>query len=101
MGLTNKLLKQYERPSGHIGKFVGWMMSVSNKERLKWMLEKMELSPNDRVLEIGYGTGDAIHAIAGQTDKGIYRRGRSFRTDVPECDKKKCSVYIQSKSEVA
>ncbi|MBC7829838.1 MAG: methyltransferase domain-containing protein [Chitinophagaceae bacterium] len=71
MSLKNIFLKQFEKPSGNIGKLVGWVMSVSNKEMLGWMIEKMKISATDKVLEVGYGTGDAIHAIAGKLTTGF------------------------------
>lgn len=40
MGLKNKIFKQFEQPEGRLGKLVRWVMSVSNKEMLKWQAIK-------------------------------------------------------------
>jgi len=71
MRLKDTLQKQFEKPTGNLGKVVGWIMSVSNKDMVTWMIEKMQVSPWDKVLEIGYGTGHAIHAIAAKLTSGV------------------------------
>jgi SAM-dependent methyltransferase len=53
---------QFGRPSGFWGAIVGAVMANarSNQERVRWTIEQLELQPNDRVLEIGFGPGYAI-----------------------------------------
>lgn len=70
MNLNGRIYKQFEKPTGSFGKIVGWMMSVSNKEMVAWMIEKLNLSADNHVLEVGFGTGDAIYAIAGKLTTG-------------------------------
>lgn len=93
MNLREKLSKQFEKPSGNLGKIVGWMMSASNKEMLKWMIEKMKVSATDNVLEVGYGTGNAIYAIAGKLTTG-HVEGIDHSELMYRSARKKNSLYI-------
>lgn len=71
MGLRESLFKQFGKPSGLIGEFVGWIMSYNNKERAYWTVEKLECQPSDYLLEIGYGPGVAIRLIAERLTTGF------------------------------
>jgi hypothetical protein len=50
---TNFLIKQFHKPGGFFGKIVGWSMSIKNKERSEWTIEKLKIKHSDRILEIG------------------------------------------------
>lgn len=53
---------QFGRPSGIWGVIAGAIMATarSNQERVRWTIQLLDLQPNDRVLEIGFGPGYAI-----------------------------------------
>jgi len=71
MSLRNSLLKQFGRPVGTLGLIAGWLMEKSNKERNKWMMDKVQFSESDRVLEIGFGTGDTCKEVASILTRGF------------------------------
>jgi SAM-dependent methyltransferase len=53
---------QFGRPTGFLGGMAGYMMAgtPSNLDRIRWTLSLLDLKPNDRVLEVGFGPGVAI-----------------------------------------
>jgi ubiquinone/menaquinone biosynthesis C-methylase UbiE len=57
---------QFQRPRGVLGRGAGWIMGhrSSNIERTRWAVALMDLRPGDHVLEIGFGPGVGIEALA-------------------------------------
>jgi ubiquinone/menaquinone biosynthesis C-methylase UbiE len=70
MGFKEKIFKQFSKPTGNLGSFVGWLLSVKNKERNSWAIEKMNIKPTYTILEIGYGPGTTLKNIAGRLTTG-------------------------------
>lgn len=56
------LISQFMRPRGVFGRVAGLIMErrSSNRERNRWAVSLLELEPDHRVLEIGFGPGFAI-----------------------------------------
>ncbi len=71
MGLKQKLNKQFGNPVGNLGRFVGWLMSVKNRDRAEWTIEKLNFKPTDYLLEIGYGSGASFKVVADQLTSGF------------------------------
>lgn len=57
-------LGQFGKPKGPLGKFFGWMMDRYNKLEHVETIKSLDLQPDDQVLEIGYGTGQAMNLSA-------------------------------------
>ncbi len=57
---------QFMRPTGFWGRVAGAVMAHrhSNRERNRWTVSLLDVRPNDRVLEIGFGPGLAIEAVS-------------------------------------
>jgi SAM-dependent methyltransferase len=76
MGLKQKAMKavvaQFHRPHGVGGRAAGWVMAHrgSNRERNLWAAGLLDVQPEDRVLEIGFGPGIAIEAMARRATRG-------------------------------
>jgi ubiquinone/menaquinone biosynthesis C-methylase UbiE len=51
------LRSQFAKPTGALGWLVGHAMAFKNRERSEWVFALLELRPEDRVLEIGFGPG--------------------------------------------
>jgi SAM-dependent methyltransferase len=51
---------QFRKPGGILGRFVSDTMLERNKGPYDWMLSKLCIRPNERVLEIGFGPGYGI-----------------------------------------
>jgi SAM-dependent methyltransferase len=57
---------QFHRPHGLGGYPIGWIMAhrSSNRRRSIWAVSLLDVRPTDRVLEIGFGPGIAIHELS-------------------------------------
>ena len=66
MGFWDHIVSQFGKPRGLLGKIAGLIMSKrgSNIERNIWAISLLDLQPQDRVLEIGYGPGIAIQKMS-------------------------------------
>ena len=64
--LRRWLVGQFGRPAGFWGHVAGWIMAhrTTNVVRNQWTTELLEINPDDRILEIGFGPGLAIAAVA-------------------------------------
>jgi ubiquinone/menaquinone biosynthesis C-methylase UbiE len=73
MGFWDHVVAQFGKPSGLLGKIAGFIMSKrgSNLERNIWGISLLDLQPRDRVLEIGFGPGIAIHEMSEIITEGI------------------------------
>ena len=60
------LRAQFGRPTGLPGRAAGALMAhrSSNRRRNAWAVSLLDVGPHDRVLEIGFGPGLAIRALA-------------------------------------
>jgi SAM-dependent methyltransferase len=60
------IVKQFEKPSGPLGVLAGLIMSVrpSNRQRNLRTVELLDIRPEDRVLEVGFGPGLALARAA-------------------------------------
>jgi len=65
-GLRKTIVRQFGRPTGLVGRLVGLVMATrySNRERNRRTIELLDIQPDDRVLEIGFGPGLAIEMAA-------------------------------------
>ena len=67
------LRSQFGRPSGFIGSIVGKIMSLrpSNRERIRWTVSLLDVQPDDRVLEVGFGPGFATRLVSEIVSTGL------------------------------
>ena len=72
MALRDAIVAQFGHPRGVIGRLAGAIMAVrpSNRERNLWVVSLLDIQPDDRVLEIGFGPGVAIAAAAAKITIG-------------------------------
>lgn len=59
------LRAQFGRPTGFWGNIAGTIMAYtrSNKDRIHWTISLLDIKPDDRLLEIGFGPGYAIELV--------------------------------------
>ncbi len=69
-GLLGRLFEQFGRPSGLLGQLAGYLMARSEADD-RWVVELLDVQPNDRVLEVGFGPGVAIALIAERATSGF------------------------------
>lgn len=71
MSIKTILEKQFGKPSGTLGRFIGWLMAASNKKLSDWTIEKVNAKGPDRILEVGYGPGVTLGKIADNLSTGM------------------------------
>lgn len=73
MSFDDKLRAQFAKPTGLLGIVAGLIMAYreSNRQRGDWTLSFLELHPEDRVLEIGFGPGVAIQKASETVQNGL------------------------------
>ena len=66
MNIKRYLVRQAGNPHGLVGRAEGWLFAYrpSNRRRNTWAVELLGIRHEDRVLEIGFGPGRAIEALA-------------------------------------
>ena len=69
MKLWHHLAEQFCRPTGFVGRVVGFMFRM-NREGIDWTISLLDIQPTDHVLEIGFGPGHGIEAVAKLVSKG-------------------------------
>jgi SAM-dependent methyltransferase len=67
------VVEQFRRPHGALGHVAGWILAhrPSNRRRNDWTVDLLEIRPEDRVLELGFGPGLAIAACATRASRGL------------------------------
>jgi SAM-dependent methyltransferase len=70
--VTAAVRAQFGRPTGFWGRAAGLLMAhrTSNRRRNVWAVSLLDVRPEDRVLEIGFGPGIAIRELGRLARKG-------------------------------
>jgi len=66
------IAEQLKKPAGEMGKQVGEKMNAGNQLINEWTIEKLNPSPNDKILEIGMGNGGFVNGILSVDPSIIY-----------------------------
>ncbi|MBW2688926.1 MAG: class I SAM-dependent methyltransferase [candidate division Zixibacteria bacterium] len=67
------LRAQFGRPTGFWGNTAGKIMArtPSNQERIRWTISLLDIGPDDRLLEIGFGPGFGIELVSKIASEGF------------------------------
>jgi SAM-dependent methyltransferase len=70
--LKSQLYQQFGNPTGPLGALAGLVMANrdSNRRRNAWTVRQLDIQPDDRVLEVGFGPGLAIRDAAAMARDG-------------------------------
>jgi len=63
--------RQFGRPSGLFGKFIGNGMAKRNVYDAQWTVSLLDIQPQQRVLEIGFGPGVSTQLVAEKASQGF------------------------------
>ncbi|WP_128971103.1 class I SAM-dependent methyltransferase [Bradyrhizobium tropiciagri] len=58
------LLRAFGRPQGLLGRLGGVIMARTNADCGAWVTDLLEVEPDDRVLEVGFGPGVVIQRLS-------------------------------------
>ena len=72
--LDRDVIGQAHHPRGAAGRVTAWEMAhrPSNRQRSRWVVSLLDIRPADRVLELGFGPGVAIAALARAGAAHVY-----------------------------
>ena len=62
---------QFACPTGRLGRLAGHLMAIKNAKMNRFAVETLDVQPDDQVLEIDFGHGRAIQAIAKRATIGF------------------------------
>src|SRR5215204_6310302 len=73
MSIKHRIVSQFHHPRGVLGRVAGWIMATrpSNLQRTRWAVDLLDVRPDDHVLEIGFGPGVGIEALAERAPRGV------------------------------
>jgi SAM-dependent methyltransferase len=64
------LMRAFGRPSGFLGRLGGVIMARVNRDAAAQVIELVDVRPNDKVLEVGFGPGVAIQLLSQRVPAG-------------------------------
>jgi ubiquinone/menaquinone biosynthesis C-methylase UbiE len=64
------LMHMFGRPQGVLGRLGGIIMSRMNEGCGAWVTDLLQIEPNDRVLEIGFGPGAIVQRLSKLASNG-------------------------------
>ncbi len=70
--IVRPIVRSFHDPRGVGGSIAGWIMGHrgSNVARNRWAVELLDVQPTDHVLEVGFGPGVAVAALAERATAG-------------------------------
>ena len=86
------MTRQFSRPSGFFGKFIGNRMAKGNVYDARWTVSLLDIQPNDRILEIGFGPGVSTQLASGKASKGFVAGIDHSKTMVQAASKRNASA---------
>ena len=76
-------MRMFGRPQGMLGRFGGIIMARMNQAFTYSVIDLLDIQPNDRVLEIGFGSGMGIQRLAELASTG-YIAGIDYSKEMVE-----------------
>ena len=64
------LMRMFGHPHGALGRLGGVIMARTNRKCAAWVIELLEVLPNDKILEVGFGPGVGIELLNRSTLAG-------------------------------
>lgn len=62
---------QFAHPRGILGQLAGYLLARTATARSLWVLSQLDLQPDDRVLEVGFGPGMDVQRVSAITVDGF------------------------------
>jgi len=68
---VNAIKSQFKQPHGWLGRLIGHVMAMENRERIEWAIPLLAVQPTDHILDIGFGPGISTELLAAQATNGF------------------------------
>lgn len=72
MSITKYISEQFAKPTGIGGGVSTFIMNVMNQTQYKGIINNLDCSRNDRILDIGFGNGYLINNLAKKNEGDFY-----------------------------
>ena len=79
MSIIRTMLKQWQNPTGRIGRLLVWAMNFSHSMLTNWGLKYISIGKDYTILDVGCGGGGTVHKLAG-----IAVEGKVYGIDLSE-----------------
>lgn len=84
LGIVGSLLMQmFGRPKGVLGRLGGLILARTNRDFAQWVIHLLEIQPDEKVLEVGFGPGVGIEILAAAVSTG-YIAGVDYSKEMVE-----------------
>lgn len=93
---SSGITQQFRRPTGWVGGWMGQLMAVKNRKRSKWVIELLQVQPDDHILEVGFGSGIDIGRVSAIATHGFIA-GIDHSEVMVKQARKRNAVAIQAK----
>jgi ubiquinone/menaquinone biosynthesis C-methylase UbiE len=70
MGIVREVLKQWQKPTGRLGRLLAWAMNLTHSKLTDWGLKYVSIEKHFTILDVGCGGGGTVHKLAGIVVKG-------------------------------
>jgi ubiquinone/menaquinone biosynthesis C-methylase UbiE len=90
--VIKRIHSQFAHPEGWLGRLVGVILALKNRQRNAWTISLLDVQPNDQVLEIGFGPGQAIQELTKLTPNGFIYGIDSSDVMVAQASKRNADV---------
>lgn len=88
---------QFRNPTGFFGKLIGNVMAKGNEPASRWTVSLLNLQPDSRILEVGFGPGIAIQYASKQVTKGLVAGIDASETMVQAARKRNAAAIATGK----
>ncbi len=69
--LARFFMRQFRQPAGFFGRLIGNAMARNNEYEAHWTVSLLDLQPDSRVLEVGFGPGVALQYASEKAPAGF------------------------------
>ncbi|WP_016876101.1 class I SAM-dependent methyltransferase [Chlorogloeopsis fritschii PCC 9212] len=77
------LMQMFGRPKGILGRLGGFILAHTKRDFTEWVIHLLEVQPDDKVLEVGFGPGVGIEILAAAVSTG-YVAGVDYSKEMVE-----------------
>jgi SAM-dependent methyltransferase len=94
-GLSRAIDAQTRKPTGLLGRLIGLTMVRMNEGAARWTVSLLDIKPESRVLEVGFGPGVAIHYASEKASEGFVA-GIDYSETMVQAARKRNAAAIEA-----